>query len=479
MPTVFPSPLGGPKVQFELADGEPAVGNKLFFYISGTTTKQNTYTDSTGTVPNANPVVLNALGMPSTEIWFAEGLSYKIVYAPSTDTDPPTSPIFTVDDLVGINDVAAAVTALVGATVPTKAQLQNQTFVYFADSGSADALAITPVPAVAAYATGLRLMLKKSNAANATTTPSLNVNGLGAKIIYKRGGLSLAVNDMLANGHYTLEYDAAYNGSVGGWDLINPATSPGLIPGAIYGYTTKTNIADPGNDIDIASGTALDSTGTFLMTGVSMVKRTDVAWQQGDLGTAGALDTGAIGNGDYYIYVIAEVNSGAVDYLVSLSPTAPTMPFGWNFKRRIGWFKRVAGANVAFTTYETAGGGLKLLWTTPTLDINLANTLTTARRTDAVKVPLDFSVVAHLTVLTNDATTVGIARICCPDETDAAPSATAAPLGNNIIQDAADAFSVDMDIQTSATGLIAARSTLATVDLYAVQTNGFTWSRRN
>lgn len=82
------------------------MGNKLFFYVAGSVnTKQNTYTDSTGTVANTNPIVLNSLGIPTNEIWFTAGLSYKVVYAPSTDTDPPTSPIWTIDNLRGINDI--------------------------------------------------------------------------------------------------------------------------------------------------------------------------------------------------------------------------------------------------------------------------------------------------------------------------------------------------------------------------------------
>lgn len=104
MPTVNPSPWG-PKPQFELASGEPAVGAQLFFYVSGSSTKQNTYTNSTGGVANSNPIVLNSLGMPTNEVWFEEGLLYRVVYAPAGDTDPPSSPIFTIDGLAGINDI--------------------------------------------------------------------------------------------------------------------------------------------------------------------------------------------------------------------------------------------------------------------------------------------------------------------------------------------------------------------------------------
>lgn len=116
---VNPSPWG-PKPQMELADGTPAVGNKLFFYVAGSVnTKQNTYTDSTGGSANTNPLVLNSLGMPTTEIWWTAGQSYKVVYAPSTDTDPPTSPIFTVDNLYGQNDVSVSQSEWVTGPAPT------------------------------------------------------------------------------------------------------------------------------------------------------------------------------------------------------------------------------------------------------------------------------------------------------------------------------------------------------------------------
>jgi len=99
--TVSVSPFG-PKPQFLLASGLPAVGGQLFFYVGGSVnTKQNTYTDSTGGVANTNPIVLNSLGEPTTEIWFTDGVLYKVVYAPAGDTDPPSSPIWTVDNLEG------------------------------------------------------------------------------------------------------------------------------------------------------------------------------------------------------------------------------------------------------------------------------------------------------------------------------------------------------------------------------------------
>ena len=137
MPSVNCSPFG-PKPQFELSTGLPAVGYKLFFYVAGSVaTKQDTYTNSTGSVANTNPVVLNANGQPSTELWFASGLAYKAVLAPSTDTDPPTSPVWTIDNLRGINDttstadqwIASGLTpTFISATQFTVAGDQTSTF---------------------------------------------------------------------------------------------------------------------------------------------------------------------------------------------------------------------------------------------------------------------------------------------------------------------------------------------------------------
>lgn len=246
----------------------------------------------------------------------------------------------------------------------------------------------------------------------------------------------------------------------------------------IYGWTYANNGADATNDLDIAAGGGMDATGAYWITGAALTKQSDVAWAVGT--AAGGLDTGAVGNSDYYIWAIARSDTGVVDYLFSLSSTAPTMPASYDFKRLIGWFKRVGGTIVAFSTYETEGGGIELGWTAPTLDVNLAATLTTSRRTDAVKVPLNFSTIAHINVLTDDAGAQIATWICCPDQADAAPSVSIAPLVNIPQATAAMRYGATaLRIRTSATGTIAARSDTATVDQYRVVTLGFTWARRN
>jgi len=255
-----------------------------------------------------------------------------------------------------------------------------------------------------------------------------------------------------------------------------PGSGSFIPPRHIHGLTYSNSAGDPTNDIDIAIGSAKDSTNVFdLILTTAITKRLDAAWAVGT--NQGGLDTGSIANSDYYIHLIGRSDTGVIDVLFSLSATAPTMPANYDYRRLIGWIKRVGAAIVLFTTYETEGGGIELLWTTPTLDINLINTLTTTKRTDPVKVPLNFSVIAILNIGISDAGAC-VAYIYCPDQADIAPSTTAAPMYTITAPAAVDGGS-NLHIRTSTTGLIAARSTTATIDKYNVSTIGFTWARRN
>lgn len=111
MTTLSPSPIQ----HFVDNNDDALVGGKLFVYLAGTTTKTTTYTDVTGATPQTNPIILNARGEPennsnaSIGIWLTTGQAVKMVLSPSTDTDPPTNPIWTVDQLMG------------GQTIPTTA----------------------------------------------------------------------------------------------------------------------------------------------------------------------------------------------------------------------------------------------------------------------------------------------------------------------------------------------------------------------
>lgn len=113
----------------------------------------------------------------------------------------------------------------------------------------------------------------------------------------------------------------------------------------LTGLTLSNNVTDPTNDIDIATGTcrasASSSVAANLTLGSSLTKRLDASWAVGS--GNGWLDTGSITNGTYHAHLIRRSDTGVVDSLASLSPSAPTMPANYDSFRRIGSFKRVAG----------------------------------------------------------------------------------------------------------------------------------------
>ena len=62
------------KAQFIDAAGIPLAGGFLYTYAAGSTTPQATYTDSTSSTANSNPIVLDSRG--EANIWLAS-TSYK------------------------------------------------------------------------------------------------------------------------------------------------------------------------------------------------------------------------------------------------------------------------------------------------------------------------------------------------------------------------------------------------------------------
>lgn len=63
--------------QFLDSSGVPLAAGQLFSYVAGTTTPLVTYSDSAGSVPNTNPIVLDAAG--EADVWITPGVAYKFV----------------------------------------------------------------------------------------------------------------------------------------------------------------------------------------------------------------------------------------------------------------------------------------------------------------------------------------------------------------------------------------------------------------
>jgi hypothetical protein len=300
----------------------------------------------------------------------------------------------------------------------------------YASTGSANAYVLTPSVALAAYVTGERYSFR-SNFAN-TGSATLNISALGAKTIKKLVGAAkttLAANDIISAQPVTVEYDgtdmimvtptgnegtvtsvatagmatggpitstgavtvsitalsaetapaqndelALYDASAAAHDKITAANlGKAVAPrGHIDGLTLSNSAGDATNDIDIAAGKARDGTDAwFLVNASSLTKQLDVSWAVGT--NQGGLDTGAVGNNIYAVWLIGRSDTGVVDALFSLSFSSPTMPTNYDLKCLIGFVWRESGANVAFLQ-----NGDIFLRKVPVADINVTNPGTSA-----------------------------------------------------------------------------------------------------
>jgi hypothetical protein len=130
--TVLISPVA--RQQFLDNSGNPLVGGKLFTYAKNSTVKQSTYTDSTGTIPNTNPIILDASGRTPNGLWLTSGVDYKFVVTNSTDTDPPSSPIYTEDNIQGSSGNTITTTDQWNVSALTPSYISANSFSFSGDT---------------------------------------------------------------------------------------------------------------------------------------------------------------------------------------------------------------------------------------------------------------------------------------------------------------------------------------------------------
>lgn len=162
------------KQQFFDNQGRPLTGGKLFTYAAGTSTKLASYVNSAGVSTNSNPILLDYRG--ECNLWVPPNVSYKYVLSPANDTDPPTNPIWTVDNVVD----SQLITLYGGVS-----------------TGSADAYILTFTANFSSYVDGtvIYFLPNFSNVGAAT----INVNGLGPLPILNQDLSALYENQIVAN----------------------------------------------------------------------------------------------------------------------------------------------------------------------------------------------------------------------------------------------------------------------------------------
>lgn len=167
----------------------------------------------------------------------------------------------------------------------------------------------------------------------------------------------------------------------------------------IQNYITGLTMSTAGSSatMSIAAGQASDSTNTLLIALASAMSKTTSAWAAGT--GNGGLDTGAIANNTWYhFFLIEKTDLSAVDVLISTSPSAPTMPADYTYKRRIGSGLTNGSAQwLAFTQW-----GDLFQWNTPLLESTSANPGIAAVTQTLANVPTGVNVFAWLNALTSN-----------------------------------------------------------------------------
>lgn len=167
---------------------------------------------------------------------------------------------------------------------------------------------------------------------------------------------------------------------------LTTTVSPANLSGFLSGLELST--AGSSATFGIAVGAANDTTNATLMALASAYTKTTSAWA---VGTGnGALDTGTIATSTWYhVWLIARSDTGVVDVLVSTSASAPTMPTSYDRKRRIGSMKTDGSSQ--WTKFAQVGDDF--LWSTPVDDS--ASVISANRTSITLTVPTGVVVAAR------------------------------------------------------------------------------------
>lgn len=209
------------------AAGLVEAGALLYFYLTGTSTPLDTFSESTLVTPNTNPVVANAAGRFGAI--FLGSSSYKVVLKDADgveiwSADPvakatTTAATTTVSGIVELATNAEGLTGTDTARVPPVSavvQMIQQGFSYSAAGGTANALTGTPSVLPTALASGMEAYVRAVSDNTGATT--LNWATLGVTAVKVRGAagpVACAGGEIMATNLYRF----VYSGSDSAWIL--------------------------------------------------------------------------------------------------------------------------------------------------------------------------------------------------------------------------------------------------------------------
>lgn len=209
-----------------------------------------------------------------------------------------------------------------------------------------------------------RIVLRNVGTADLSLTNESGSSSAANRITTGTGGaLTLAPNTQRE-----LYYDATTvrwrpSGAMGGM-------RSGTLPASyLTGFTLSNDSGTPNTVLDIATGSARDSTNTVDLVLGSAFTKTTGAFAAGT--GNGGLFSGAVANNTWYhVFAIRRDSDNTVEVGFDTSVTAANKPAGWTYFRRIGSFKTATGTTNILTFVQD---GDYFRWLASIADVSAVN----------------------------------------------------------------------------------------------------------
>lgn len=398
MTTCFLAPDPCQSTFFIPGGAVPGNGVQVFFYVAGSvSTKQTVYKDPAANVAWSNPIILDSGGNNPLggEVWFPSGQTFKVVWAPINDSDPPLSHYRTMDNLSGINDVSSTSSEWISGPTPTFISATS-----FSLAGDQTAV-FTVGRRIKTTNTGgtIYSTIKSSVFGAVTTITVVNDTGVidsGLSAVFY-GILNAANNSVpLLSDFYPVARSSSSGFSANlnlsqlstnqSYTLPNTTGTLALAPALINylkGFTISNSVSSTA--MDLSSGYARDFTNSTDIFSSGLNNKTQAVFAAG--ASSGArLSAAVMSSNAWYAWYALGGSSGAADFGFDLAfpPGVPNTTVAFPFYRYIG------GRKTNASTTEWAGfvqHGNSNYWTSPPpLDFSGAMS-TAARSLKVVQVP--------------------------------------------------------------------------------------------
>ncbi len=221
-------------------------------------------------------------------------------------------------------------------------QVQDGSFIWCGTAGgTANALTLTPTPAISALVTGMRLFFQ-AGAAASTGAATISVSG-GSAVAAELDDAALTSTVTIEANKY---YMALFDGTALQLTRISQA-SPTPVKAPVRPILSN-NGSDADHDIDIAAGVVWDDSNTTQIDLGALTKQLDATFAEGTNAGGFASGESLPTSGTIHLWAIAKAD-GTADVFSNDNATSglsPTLPSGFTLKRRIGSLLTDGSANI-------------------------------------------------------------------------------------------------------------------------------------